>query len=232
MAHRELPIEQNDSTVKAGEPSALNDLSSKLLSSKPGEHIKLTANSNDDFSKFFQDANKDINKKVEQTIRDGVFIAPERPTPGGAGKASELAEGLADRARTGLPKLEHNMPMLGPDGKEKYNKDVDLATKDIQRREEDIANRHWKALTPAQQQTIASEKYARDTYNSQTVYRTNPQPPATPNLDRFKASLAKELEPLETERAETYRQVWQEMPVEEKAAIIRKIEQNKRWQFK
>lgn len=205
-------------------------LSSQLLSDR--NQPKATNAGNDDVSKFFTDMNKGLNSAVEKAIRDGVYIAPERPVPSGAGKASELAEDLADRKITGLPKMVHNMPMLGPDGKEQYNKDVDAATRDIQKQEEAIANRQWAALTPGEQQTIANEKLARDTYNSQLVHRTNPKPPETPTLDRFKQNLAKALDPWEQKRAESYRKVWEEMPVEDKAAIIRKIEQNKRWQFK
>jgi hypothetical protein len=235
MAHRE--VEQGPDRSSEGSNQLTNatwsDVSKDLFSNtaQRGEHIQL-ANNDSDVSKFFKDINKGINEAVEQSIRDREFVRPERPASTGAVKANELAEDLADRARTGLPKLVHNMPMLSPDGKDQYNKDADRATADIQRREEAIAKSQFDSMSPADQQKMATEKAARDHYNSLTVHRTNPQPPATPTLDKFKADLAKKLEPLEAEREAAYKNLWQDMPIEDKIAILRKREQNKRWQAK
>lgn len=234
MANRETeqPSESTEGTNKLTN-STWSEVSKDLFSgtAQRGEHIQL-ANNDSDFKKFFADINKGINKSVEQSIRDGEFVRPDRPPSSGTVKANELAEDLADRARTGLPKLVHNMPMLSPDGKDQYNKEADRATADIQKREEAIAKAQFDSMSPADQQKMATEKAARDHYNSLLVHRTNPQPPATPTLDKFKADLAKKLEPLEAEREAAYKNLWQDMPIEDKIAILKRREQNKRWEAK
>ncbi|MCA9804433.1 MAG: hypothetical protein KC777_20830 [Cyanobacteria bacterium HKST-UBA02] len=186
------------------------------------------------FADIMGDMQKDINRKVEDSIKKGVYVPPDKaPSPGS--RAAELtADMMRNTGANGEVDGGFNLGNLGdpgfyrsPDGKDNYNDKCAEANTEVSTREREIANKMWNALPPEQRARIKQEQSDLDTYNSQTVYRIHPDPPATPTLDKFRESLSRSLAPLEKQRDANNHRAWEELPVEEKAEILRAIEQRK-----
>lgn len=184
------------------------------------------------FSDIMGDMQRDINRKVEDAIKTGIYVPPDT-VPSPRARAAELASDLVTRTGengdlrvggfdSGDPGFYRSL-----DGKDNYNDKCAEANTEVDNRQQAIANKMWNALSPEERARIKREQSDLDTYNSQLVYRTNPRPPATPTLDRFRESLSTALAPLEKQRDANNRRVWEELPVEEKASILRAIEQRK-----
>ncbi|MGD9680197.1 MAG: hypothetical protein AB7W16_03335 [Candidatus Obscuribacterales bacterium] len=184
------------------------------------------------FSDIMGDMQKDINRKVEDAIKKGIYVPPDKESSPGA-RAAELTGDMMQSTDTkgnfkgGGFNLGDPGFYRSPDGKDNYNDKCAEANTDVSTREREIASKMWNALPPEERARIKQEQSDLDTYNSQMVFRLHPNPPATPTLDRFRENLSRSLGPLEKERDANNRRAWQELPVEEKAGILRAIEQRK-----
>lgn len=198
------------------------------VESRPDEKIRVhdkvaQADSPHDFGGILGDMQRSINSAVEEHIRKGDFVHPKEQPASTDKRAAQLADG-ADRK---IPTLrDDGMASYGP-GMDEYTANARKACAGIDKKEEEIAAKRWQSLGPDEQKTIQQEKIARDNYEMQLVYHSNPNPPKTPHLDAFTQKIKSDIEPLEKQREDKLHEVWRDLPVETKARIFRNEEESK-----
>jgi len=187
------------------------------------DRVQIVAiNGEQSFGKVIENTNKEVDKAVEDHIKHGDYVAP--PNQPSAYEAVHNA-------------VEHGMGpgyTMSADGFISYGRGLDAyadkaraATRDIDRKEDGVALEHWNALSPAERKIIEQEKSALEQYNHLAIWRTKYDPPACPHLDAYTKGVERAIAPLERERAAKLHKVWQELPVESKAAIFRAEEEKK-----
>ncbi|MDQ5966110.1 MAG: hypothetical protein QG625_2265 [Cyanobacteriota bacterium erpe_2018_sw_39hr_WHONDRS-SW48-000098_B_bin.30] len=175
---------------------------------------------------FFENLDKGINRVVEERIRRGDYVAPPgQPSHvAAAHRAVEVAMGKA------YPGFDDGS-IAYPGGWEanNYASKARMATFDTFRKESAVAGNLWQSLSPRERQIVEHEQAKREEYDHWSIYRTKNNPPATPHLDAFTKRVEQAIAPIEKAREQKLHKVWHELPVENKAAIIRSIEINKHY---
>ncbi|GEM_PF-976641 len=188
--------------------------------------LQLVQGSDRSFGTFMDNTNRAIDEAVAARLRENKFQQPDSESTTG-NRAAQFTESLAGRGDLRMRSDEGFIKHLP--GMDDYNDRANNDCVEIDKKERALAQKKWDSLPESERTIIEKEKSARDLYESQTVYRFENNPPATPHLKAFEQELSTELAPLERQRQATLRETWKNLPNSVKEEIFRGEEKAKKF---
>lgn len=156
-----------------------------------------------------------IDTRVENRMKRGDFVEPLGEAASAKTHAKDLTNRLIqqDMFKNYHPEDPRNLHERAKSRQGDYPEQSREASKDIDKKEQDIARTMWNSLDPKTKEAIMNEQFG------QIYMPRNMQ--HTPLLDKFRTDLADNIKPLEDEREHINKSIWSHLSESQRRAILK-----------